>query len=149
MKSLGLLLLRVMTGGLMALHGYPKLFGGPNKQVSPQAEQILGQGFTQSLQGGGFNNFAGMVQSMQLPAPKALAGAAAGAEFFGSLALILGWRTRLAALLLIADMLVAIRKVHWNNGILGQGGYENNLLYLGGLITLLVAGPGKISLDRG
>ena len=149
MKSLGLLLLRVVFGGLMALHGYPKLFGGPNKQVSPQAERILGKGFTQSLQQGGFSNFAGMVQSMQVPAPQVLAGAAAGAEFFGGLALILGWRTRLTSLLLITDMLTAVRKVHWNNGIQGQGGFELNLLFLGGLLALFFGGPGKLSLDRG
>lgn len=149
MKSLGLLMLRLVFGSLMAMHGYPKLFGGPNKQVSPDAEKVLGQGFTQSVQGGGFQNFAGMVESMQVPAPKALAGAAAGAEFFGGLALILGWRTRLASLLLLADMATAIRKVHWDKGIMGQGGAEQALLYVGALLTLFVAGPGKISLDRG
>ena len=149
MKSLGLLLLRVTFGSLVAMHGYPKLFGGPDKKVSPEAERVLGAGFTQSLQRGGFSNFAGMVQSMQLPMPNVVAGAAAGAEFFGGLALILGWRTRLVALLLMANTGTAIRKVHWDKGIMGQGGAELALVFFSAFLTLFVAGPGKISLDRG
>ena len=53
MKDLGLLALRLAFGGLIAVHGYPKLFGGKGKAVSPDAERLLGAGFTQSVQNGG------------------------------------------------------------------------------------------------
>lgn len=149
MRSLGLLLLRVTFGSLIVLHGYPKLFGGQDKKVSPEAERVLGEGFTQSLQRGGFSNFTGMVQSMQVPMPNVMAGAAAGAEFFGGLALILGWHTRLTSLFLMANTGTAIRKVHWDKGIMGQGGAELAMVFFGAFLTLFVAGPGKISLDRG
>lgn len=147
MRSLGLLLLRLVFGGLAMVHGYPKLFGGPQKRVPPQAERILGQGFTQSVQQGGYANFKGMVQSMQMPAPDVLAPVSAGAEFFGGLAVLLGWRTRLASLLLMAQMGTAIRKVHWDRGIQGQGGAELALLFFGAFLTLFFTGPGKIALD--
>ena len=151
MKSLGLFLLRLIFGSLIALHGYPKLFGGQGKSQSirPELERVLGQGFTQSVEGGGLQNVAGMVQSMNMPAPQVLAGMSGSAEFFGGLALILGWHTRLASLALLTNMGVAIRKVHWNQGILAQGGAENALTFFAAFLTLLVAGPGKISLDRG
>jgi len=148
MKSLGLLVLRVSIGSLIAIHGYPKLFGGPGKKVSPEAERVLGQGFGQSLQQGGLQNVTGFLQSLQVPQPQAAAVAAASAEFFGGLALILGWNTRLASLALLVNMGTAIRKVHWNQGLLGQGGAENPLLFFLSFLTLFIAGPGKISVDR-
>lgn len=151
MKSLGLFLLRLIFGSLIAIHGYPKLFGGQGKSqgVRPELQKVLGEGFAQSVEGGGLRNFTGMVQSMELPAPQVLAGMAAGAEFFGGLALILGWHTRLASLALLGDMAVAIRKVHWDKGLLAQGGAETPLTFFAAFLTLLVAGPGKIALDRG
>jgi putative oxidoreductase len=148
MKDLGLFLLRVAFGGLIAVHGYPKLFGGPNKQVPPEAERYLGQGFTQSLQGGGLNNHIGLTKNLGVPAPEVMGTLSAGAEFFGGLAIVLGWRTRLAALLLLGNMGTAIGKVHWKNGLLNQGGFENPLLFAAAFLALLVAGPGKIAIDR-
>ena len=149
MRSLGLLMLRLVLGSLVALHGFPKLFGGPGKKVSPDAERILGAGFNQSMESGGLQNVVGMMQAMDVPAPQTLAAVHAGTEFFGGLALILGWHTRLASLALIINYATAIRKVHWDKGILGEGGAETPLALVGGLLTLFLAGPGKLSLDRG
>ena len=149
MRSLGLLMLRLVFGGLVALHGFPKLFGGEGKKVSADAERILGAGFNQSMGRGGLQNVVGMMERMEVPAPQTMAAASAGAEFFGGLALILGWRTRLAALALLINHAVAIRKVHWEKGIFGQGGAELALAFFGAFLTLFLAGPGKLSLDRG
>ncbi len=148
MRSLGLLMLRLVFGSLVALHGFPKLFGGPGKKVSPDAERVLGAGFSQSMERGGLQNVVGMMQGMEVPAPQTLAAVHAGTEFFGGLALILGWHTRLASLALIINYATAIRKVHWDKGILGEGGAELPLALIGGLLTLFLAGPGKLSLDR-
>lgn len=149
MKSLGLLVLRLVFGSLIALHGFPKLFGGKGKQVAPRVARVLGEGFNQQLQGGGFDKTVGMMERMELPAPTMMAAAAGGVEFFGGLALILGWHTRLATLLLLGNMGTAIRKVHWQKGIMGPGGAEPALLFLGAFLTLFLVGPGKLSIDRG
>ena len=62
-------------------------------------------------------------------------------EFFGGLGLILGTYTRLAALLLSGVMLVAMLTVTLKVGFVG--GYDLNLVCLGGLLSLLLAGAGK------
>ena len=150
MRSLGLFLLRLVFGSMIALHGFPKLFGGPGRRVSPQAERVLGGGFRSAMEHGGLANMTAMAERMGVPAPPQLAAASAAAQFFGGLALILGWRTRLASLLLIADTAVTLRTRHWEQGIMGaEDGAEESLLSLGALLTLFVAGPGKLSLDRG
>jgi uncharacterized membrane protein YphA (DoxX/SURF4 family) len=44
-------------------------------------------------------------------------------------------------------MLVAITRVHWKGGLVGQSGYEFALALLGALVALLLGGPGALSLD--
>lgn len=51
-----------------------------------------------------------------LPAPELMAALAAGAEFFGGAALLLGLATRLVAVPLMITMIVAAVTVHWQNG---------------------------------
>ena len=148
MKDLGLFVLRIIFGGLIAIHGYPTLFGGKDKTVSPEAERVLGAGFTQSLQNGGLTNHIGMAKKLEVPAPEVLGTLSAGTEFFGGLALVFGWNTRLASLLLLGNMGTAIGKVHWKNGLINQGGYENALLFAAAFLTTFLAGSGKIGLDR-
>jgi len=43
MRALGLLVVRTISGGLLAVHGYAKLFGGEGKGVHPLARQYLGE----------------------------------------------------------------------------------------------------------
>jgi len=148
MKNLALLLLRVSFGSLIMVHGFPKLFGGPTKKATPTTERYLGTSFTQSLQHGGLENFAKAVERIGAPAPPALAALSAGTEFFGGLALVLGWHTRLATLLLMGNMSTAIGKVHWSKGLLNPDGFEKALLFLCGFATIFIAGPGKLSLDH-
>jgi putative oxidoreductase len=149
MVSLGLLVLRLVVGSILAVHGYAKVFGGPGKgeTVSPEAEKVLGAGFKQFMDQGGVQNTAGFMQSLGIPYPKPAAIALMTAEFVGGLALILGWRTRLAALALTAVQAVAIQKVHAPSGLINQGGYEFNATLAAATATLAIAGPGKIAVD--
>ncbi|HZU04564.1 MAG TPA: DoxX family protein [Chloroflexota bacterium] len=147
MRDLGLLLLRLVVGGLFVVHGYPKLFGGPGKSIHPALRRHLGPGFEAAMERGGIANFRNAVERTGVPLPGVMAWVAALAEFGGGILLILGWHTRLAALALCGDMSVAISRVHWKTGLMGQGGYELALALLGGLLALLFAGPGAFSID--
>ena len=144
--SLGLLLLRLIVGGLFVVHGYPKLLGGPERPVSPEAARYLGAGFVQAMQTGQAG-FAEMLRGMGVPMPGVMAPVVGAVEFLGGLLLMLGWFTRLAAILLSADMVVAIRKVHWQNGLVAPAGSEFPLSLLGACLALFFTGPGKISVD--
>ena len=142
----GLLILRLIVGGIFAAHGYPKLFGGPGKAVTPTAAQYLGPGFVQAMESGP-QGLAGMLQGMDVPEPALMARVVGVAEFFGGILIALGWLTRLASFALIVDMVVAIARVHWRNGLVGQGGYEFPLSLLGALLVFFFGGPGKLSFD--
>lgn len=67
------------------------------------------------------------------------------AEFFCSILVILGLLTRLATIPLIIAMSVALFYVH-HGDITGDG--ERAGLYLAIFFTLLLSGPGKLSMDR-
>ena len=70
-------------------------------------------------------------------------------EFFGGLAIVLGFFTRLTALIAAVEMIVAYTIVHLPNGlvpILNQG--ELALLYFASFLILIVYGARKLSLER-
>ncbi len=121
-KGFAPVILRVVTGVVFVVHGYGKLFGGMEQ-------------FTAFVTG-----------NLKLPA--ALAWVAAGIEFFGGTALILGLLTRLAALGIALVMAVAISKVHWAAGLTAEGGYEYPLTLLCVAVSLMLTGGGPLSLDR-
>lgn len=147
MRDLGLLILRVVVGGLFMVHGYPKLFGGPDKTVHPAARRYLGPGFDASMSRGGMDNFTQNVAGMGIPMPRVMAWAGMLAELAGGALIILGLQTRLAALALCANMAIAIFKVHGKNGLVGQGAIEFPVALTGGLLALILAGPGALSID--
>lgn len=76
-------------------------------------------------------------------------------EFLGSIALFLGFFTRIAALATAVNMLVAVLMVHLGNGFFmnwsgkqaGEG-FEYHLLAIGLSLALLVAGGGRFSVDK-
>jgi len=81
--------------------------------------------------------------------PSLLLAVAAGlAETVGGLLLIIGLFTRVAASSLVVVMLVAIGFVHLDAGMFDKGGYEFQLLLLVGVVSLLIQGSGKYSLDE-
>ena len=60
--------------------------------------------------------FANSDWGLGLPMPTLMAALAGGTEFFGGIALILGFSTRLLTVPLMVTMLVAAWTVHWKNG---------------------------------
>jgi putative oxidoreductase len=120
LQPLALLVLRLVLGIVMIAHGYPKVFGGLQRHVH----------FVSSL---------GM--------PGWLAYLSALAEFGGGIFVILGLLTRVSALAILIDLIVVIWKVHWKNGLTGQGGYEFPLALAAIAFALIFFGAGPISLD--
>lgn len=84
--------------------------------------------------------------------PPFLAVVAILTEFFGGIALTLGFLTRIAAIGLAIDMVVAIYKVHLQNGFFLNNsngpGFEYNLALIGLALSLLIWGAGNLSIDQ-
>lgn len=123
--DVGLLLLRVGIGVMFTLHGYPKLIGGP-------------EAWTQ---------VGGVMKLVGIDVAPAFWGlVAAVAEAVGGQLLALGLFFRFACALLLGTMLMATLQ-HISSGD-GFNGYSHALeaafLFLG----LLLAGPGKYSIDQ-
>jgi putative oxidoreductase len=127
------LVLRLALAVVMFPHGAQKLlgwFGGP--------------GFSETI--AGFDRYFGI--------PAALAVVAILTEFLAPVALALGIFTRIAALGLAVNMLVAMRYhlangffMNWTGNQAGEG-FEFHLLLIGAAIALLIGGAGRWSLDR-
>jgi putative oxidoreductase len=121
--AVGLLVLRLVAGSAMMLHGWPKIQ----------------------------NAFAWM--GPKAPVPGALQALAALAEFGGGLCWILGLLTPFASLLILGTMGTALATVHLPHGdpfvaqMPGGPSYEPALGYLSIAVLLLLIGPGKLSLD--
>ena len=120
-QPLGLLALRLVVGTIMIGHGYGKVFHG---------------GLAQHVQ---------RVSSLGLPGW--LAYPSAFTEFFGGILLIAGLFTRFVSLAMMIDMLVAMWKIHWKNGMFGKGGYELVLTLATIAFALIFFGAGPIALD--
>jgi putative oxidoreductase len=128
MKHLGLLILRVVTGGLLAGHGAQKLFG--------------------SFGGPGIDGTTGMMESMGMRPGRLWAQIAGASEFFGGIFTALGFMHPLGPLMTLGPMGVAIRKVHWGKPIwVTSGGAELPVMNVAAATALLVAGPGIFSVD--
>src|SRR3954451_537661 len=118
----GLFLLRSVVGVTFLVHGVDKL-------VHPSAAQ---------------DSFA----SLGIPAPAIVAPVVGTTETVGGLLLVAGLATRLAALALATDMLVAFRTVHVGHGFFVEHGGAELVFVLGGACaSLAVAGAGEVSLD--
>lgn len=147
LSDLALLACRLIVGAIFVAHGYPKLFGGQGKRISPEVARYLGQGFVQAVERGSPAGFAPAIENLGLSKPLAWAWLVGCLEFFGGIMLAIGWLSRVTALLLAIEMTVAIARVHWRNGLMGQGGFEFPLAMLGSCLALAGIGPGRISID--
>ena len=119
-QPLGFFILRMVLGVIMVVHGYHKVFGG----LHHHAQFVAGLGIPAWL---------GYVSSF--------------AEFLGGILLIIGFLSRFAAVAVCIDMCVAIAKVHWHNGLTGQGGFEFPLSLAAIAFALVFTGAGQISVD--
>ncbi|HEU4555226.1 MAG TPA: DoxX family protein [Chitinophaga sp.] len=104
----------------------------------------------------GGNGFSGTMQyfTTQAGLPSLIAFLVIFLEFFGSLLILFGLFTRLVALasiILFIGMIVTVHQqfgffMNWYGSIKGEG-YEYHLLVIGILLSLVVSGAGKVSLD--
>ena len=81
----------------------------------------------------------GLPPEMQLPI--------ALAEFIGGVLLLVGVLTRISAAVFSIILLGAIFHIRWENGFLiSQGGWEWDLVMLAVTLSVIVAGPGRVSI---
>jgi putative oxidoreductase len=122
LKPLALLLLRLALGVIFIYHGYPKLFGHTREAM---------RGFVQMGFPGYFAYISGLI------------------EFFGGSLLIAGLFTRVAGLLLAAEMAVGIWKVgHLAANPMIVRNYETPLALAASAFVLATIGAGVVSLDQ-
>jgi len=97
-------------------------------------------------------NIQGIIEwfeSINIPMPALNAYMATGTEALGVVLLALGLGTRLISIPLIITMIVAIVTVHLGNGFeSGNNGFEIPLYYIIMLLTLVIYGGGKFSIDQ-
>ncbi|SHI26238.1 DoxX family membrane protein [Streptomyces sp. 3214.6] len=127
-RDLGLLLLRLGTGGVLAAHGTQKLFGW--------------------FGGHGLEGTGQFMESVGYEPGKASATAAGLAEAGGGTLLALGLATPAAGAAAVGAMAGA-SAVHAPNGFFAaSGGYEHAASLGLAAAGLAVAGPGRLSLDH-
>jgi putative oxidoreductase len=91
---------------------------------------------------------AGWFGSIGLPAPTILAVLVGLLELFGGLAVIVGYKTRIAALALAVFAIGATLIAHTNFADMMQFLiFQKNFAVVGGLLVLAFAGAGALSLD--
>ena len=123
-QEVALGLLRVVIGIIFLAHGYQKLLVW------------------------GVHGVAGTFGQLGMPLPVVSAYLASFAEFFGGLALVLGFGTRLAAMPVGFTMLVALLQVHLKGGFFLPTGFEYVLMLLAGSVVLVIGGGGAFALDN-
>lgn len=124
LQPLALLVMRLAIGVIMVVHGSHKVFGG----LHHHAQVVAGLGLPAWL---------GYVSSFT--------------EFLGGLLLLAGLFTRAAAFAVCVDLLVAIWKVHFHNGLVGSPdhpGYEFALSAAALAFALIFLGGGPIAIDH-
>jgi putative oxidoreductase len=118
--SLGLAALRIAVATIFIRHGAQKLFVY------------------------GFAGVTGAFTQMGVPFPGLTGPLIAVLEFFGGIALVLGFLTRLVSLAFVCDMLGAIILVGMKKGF---STYEMEFLLLVSSVALALAGAGRFSVD--
>jgi putative oxidoreductase len=121
LQPLALFVMRLALGAVMVGHGYHKVFGGLHHHVQ-------------------------LVTSLGLPGWTAYL--SAFTEFLGGILVLIGLFTRFAAFAICINLSVAIAKVHFHNGLMGNGGYEFPLALAALAFGLVFLGAGPIAFDH-
>jgi putative oxidoreductase len=128
--------LRLIVGYGFVAHGYAKIARGPV-------------------------HFIDTLQALGVPWPEVMGWATMLIEVIGGFAVLIGAFIPLLSVPLAAILLVAMFTVHLPYGFssiklqsvtsdgpqFGKPGYETNLLYLAGLATLVLGGPGPLAVE--
>jgi putative oxidoreductase len=125
--DLGLLVLRVAIGLVVAAHGSQKLFGW--------------------FGGPGIKGMTGFLHGLRMRPAQFWAVMAGLAEFGGGVLLALGMFTPFAAAGVFAAMLMGIALMHWPKFWATEGGLEYPFVLLISALAVGIAGPGLFSLD--
>ena len=99
----------------------------------------------------GLDNVKNAFDGWGVPAPDVTAPAVAVFEIVGGVALIVGLATRIVAALFTVQLIGALLYVKQDLGVLSSEpmpGAELDLAYLAGLVTLMLLGPGLLSIDE-
>ncbi|MBI2639644.1 MAG: DoxX family protein [Candidatus Sungbacteria bacterium] len=119
------LILRLVLGLAFIVHGYPKLF---NREAR--------------------TGTAGWFDSIGIRPGKFWIIVSGVAEFFGGIAVLLGFYTQIAAVFIAISMLVAMWKAKWGKvGFTVQGGWELDLAYFAMAAALIFLGAGAWGID--
>lgn len=128
MINIGLLIIRLVIGLSFVGHGAQKLFGW--------------------FGGYGLKGTGGWMESLGMKPGVMMALLAGLAEFLGGILFAVGLLTPLAGILIAGTMVIAIAKVHGQNGYWStQNGYEYNLAILAVAIGVAFTGAGQYALD--
>jgi len=121
LQPLALLVLRLVLGTIMIAHGWQK--------IADHMHMINGM-------------------MTQLGLPTFMAYIVTAAEFGGGILVFVGFLTRLAALAILIDMLVAILRVHLPHGLFSsKGGFEFPMACAAIAFALIITGAGPIAID--
>jgi putative oxidoreductase len=127
--DLGLLVVRLVVGLVMAAHGAQKLFGW--------------------FGGHGIAGVGGFLEQLGFRPGRLFALAAGLSEFAGGVLLAVGLLGPVAPAVLVSVMIVAAATVHWQNGLFAMSnGIELPLLYGAIAAGLALTGFGEYSLDH-
>jgi putative oxidoreductase len=123
---IGLLILRLVVGGLFFAHGAQKLFGW--------------------FGGYGIGGTGGFLESLGYPRGRAMAALTGLTEAGAGALLVLGLLTPLAGAMILGVMLNAVVSAKLDKGLFG--GYELDLVYAAAGVALAFVGAGAYSVDR-
>jgi putative oxidoreductase len=128
MLDAALLLLRGVSGGLLAGHGAQKAFG--------------------AFEGPGPEGTRGIMQMLRMQPPHIWGRAAGLSELIGGSLTALGALSPIGPITAIAPMVMATTTAHWGKPIwVTKGGAELPVINMATFTALAITGPGRFSVD--
>lgn len=122
-QQIGLLVVRVIVGFILLMHGYHRYQAGPEKILA-------------------------LLTEMGLPGAEALAWGTIGFEVVGGLLIIFGLGTPILGGILVIEQVLLVVLSKWEHGFrVMDGGYEYNLALAALGMVLLVFGSGRTGMD--